>query len=417
MSKIAIVRLSALGDVVVSASVLGGLGVLLGGLLVADKKEKLQIDWFVDERFGGILRDSPCISTLHTLPFKKWLKSPFGIYKIWRYARSCGQYDVVIDMQGLLKSAIVGKFLQSKKFVGFSAKGCREGLASVFYTHKVDIPYHTNILVRNFLVAFSSFGVDVRNILRRIGREDLYEEGMEEIPNASNIEKLESTVMNLRGFKRVLDLRGAGFGIDISKVADFSDRFLSYQKSMATKASANKNTQDAQSKTQNIPKEILESKKFLFVIEASIKEKTYPIDKYCTLAQLLQKHYENIAVYVVWNDDEKKADSLTTLLESKNIKAIKLPRLDFNSIKFVLKNMDIVIGGDTGITHLAWAIWQPCAIVLLGNRLDSSGKNMRESRLKRVLLGNPFVLSESEEFEIASISPAKIFECVKENLE
>lgn len=79
--------------------------------------------------------------------------------------------------------------------------------------------------------------------------------------------------------------------------------------------------------------------------------------------------------------------------------------------------MDIVIGGDTGITHLAWAIWQPLSILLLGNNAHSSGKNMRDTRLQRVLLGNPFVLSQSDEFEIASISPDVIFDCVKAHLD
>lgn len=414
MSKIAIVRLSSLGDVVISASVLGGLGVLLGGL--STKKEHIKIDWFVDERFGGVLQDSPHINTLHCLPFKKWLKSPLGIYKIWKYARSCEEYDTVIDMQGLLKSAFVGKCLKSKKFVGFSAKGCREGLASLFYTQKVDINYDANILVRNFLVAFSSFGVDLQRILQRIGRDDWYE-GVEHLANIDNMERLEKAVMNLRGFKRVIDLRGEGFGINVAKLVDFSDTFLAYKKSLALQMINKTNAESSTNSSFSCPAEILEAKKFLFVIEASIEAKTYPIDKFRALAQMLQKYYKNIAIYVIWNDYERRADELVSLLKSRNIRAIKLPRLDFNNIKFILKNMDIVIGGDTGITHLAWAIWQPLSILLLGNNAHSSGKNMRDARLQRVLLGNPFVLSQSDEFEIASISPDVIFDCVKAHLD
>lgn len=414
MSKIAIVRLSSLGDVVISASVLGGLGVLLGGLN-ATQKERIKIDWFVDERFGGVLHDSPYIHTLHCLPFKKWLKSPLGIYKMWKYARACEEYDTVIDMQGLLKSALVGKFLKSKKFIGFSARGCRESLASLFYTQKVDINYDANILVRNFLVAFSSFGVDLQRILQRIGREDWYE-GVEHLANI-DVERLEKAVMNLRGFKRVVDLRGEGFGINVATLADFSDTFLAYKKSLALQRT-NKNSAESSTNSSNpCPKEILEAKKFLFVIEASMEAKTYPIDKYRALAQILQKYYKNIAIYVIWNDYERRADELVSLLKTKNIRAIKLPKLDFNNIKFVLKNMDIVIGGDTGITHLAWAIWQPLSILLLGNSAHSSGKNMRDTRLQRVLLGNPFVLSQSDEFEIASISPDVIFDCIKAHLD
>lgn len=156
MKRIAIVRLSALGDVIVAAS-------MLKGALKAlqDKYGEVAIEWFVDERFAGILLDSPCIAHLHALPFKKWLKSPRGIYKILRYTRSCGEYDAVIDMQGLLKSALVGKTLRTRRFVGFSGKGCRESVASVFYTHKIDMPYDANILARNFALFSSVVGKSV----------------------------------------------------------------------------------------------------------------------------------------------------------------------------------------------------------------------------------------------------------------
>lgn len=442
MKRIAIVRLSALGDVIVSASVLGGLRLFSANAL--SPKEDLQIDWFVDERFSGVLEDSPCVDCLHSLPFKKWLKSPIGIYKIWRYMRSCGKYDAVIDMQGLLKSALVGKFLRSKKFMGFSARGCREGIASVFYTHRVDIAYHTNILVRNFLVVFGAFGMDLHKILKSIGlRLDKdYLEDLERIDSAlkatksdseESIEGLERVIMNLGAFKRMIDLRGEGFGINAGKLIDFDDKFLAHKKHLAqkyfkkycskgVKASQEFGQEYAQdfgkeSSLDSCPKEVLESKKFLFVLEASIEEKTYPIDKYCTLARMLQKHYGNITIYVIWNEAEGRANEMISLLKSRQIRAIKLPKLDFNNIKFVLKNMDIVIGGDTGVAHLAWAIWQPCSIALLGNSEISSGKNMRQTRLKRVLLGNPFVISQSGEFEIASIAPDAIFECVKAHLD
>lgn len=77
--------------------------------------------------------------------------------------------------------------------------------------------------------------------------------------------------------------------------------------------------------------------------------------------------------------------------------------------------MDMVIGGDTGITHLAWAVGAR-SIVLLGNTPNTSSKNMSKTRLRRVLLGNPFVLSDSGKFEIASIAPNLIFERIKAEL-
>ena len=369
MKKIAIVRLSALGDVIVSSSMLGGALEALKG-----KYGEGQIEWFVDERFAGILRNSPCIAHLHALPFKKWLKSPRGIYKIWRYMRSCGEYDAVIDMQGLLKSALLGKILRTKRFVGFSARGCRERIASAFYTHKVDMPYDANILTRNFALFASVMGDSV----------------------SANDEAGEDAILQSPQFQRFIALRGNSFGVDAQKLME-AQKLIGDDFAISTPCA----TQIAL--------------KFLFILEASIKEKTYPIAQYCDLAEILLAHYSNIAIYIIWHSDEVGANALFDMLKSKQIHAVKLPPLDFNDIKFVLKNMDMVIGGDTGITHLAWAVGAK-SITLLGNAPNTSGKNMSKTRLKRVLLGNPFVLSDSGEFEIASIAPNRIFKRIKAEL-
>lgn len=342
----------------------------------------MAIEWFIDERFAGILCDSPCVAHLHALPFKKWLKSTRGICKIWRYMRSCGEYDAVVDMQGLLKSALVGKILRTKQFVGFSEKGCRERIASAFYTHKVDMPYDANILARNFALFASVLGDSMG------------------VNSDRDLESLECAIMESPKFQRFIALRGNSFGINMQDLGQVSDEFAN-----PTLANPVPYANLAQAKAL----------KFLFILEASITAKTYPITRYCELAEILRAHYPNIAIYIIWHSDEAGAESLRNTLESKQIRAIKLPHLDFNHIKFVLKNMDMVIGGDTGITHLAWAMGVR-SVVLLGNAPNTSGKNMRKTRLKRVLLGNPFVLSDSGEFEIASIAPNRIFECIKAEL-
>ncbi|MGX3012091.1 lipopolysaccharide heptosyltransferase I [Helicobacter sp. 23-1044] len=376
LRRIAIVRLSALGDVVISASVLGLLRECLG--------EGAKIEWFVDERFSGILRDSPCIDVLHALPFKKYLKSPLGICRIYRYMRKCGDFDAVLDMQGLLKSALIGRMLKSKKFVGFGARGCRERVASALYSQCVDICYDANILARNFALIFSAVVGDLGEILRN-----------------KDAESQENAIMNLDKFRKMRHLKSDGFGIDSQNLADFGDEFLMHQKL----ALQNKSS-DFSSK----------AKRFLFIIEASITEKIYPIAKFIALAKMLKKHFENINIYVVWSENESGANALVCELKSQNINATKLPKLDFNNIKFVLKNMDVVIGGDTGITHLGWVLGAK-TITLLGNAGESSGKNMRHTRLKRILLGNPYVLSKSGDFEIGTIAPSAIFACVARNME
>ena len=325
--RIAIIRLSAFGDVVISSK-------LIAGIKMLDKSNT--IDFFIDERFSGIIKDSPYINTIHSLNFKKLLKSPKGIIQIRKYCKNCGKFDVVIDMQGLLKSALVGKFLQSDSFVGFSYKSAREGLASLFYTHRIKIAYDENILKRNYVVLYDFFNKK---------------------PEFSEIIKVKT------------------LGIDEEKIPAILKTIIKEEKSL----------------------------KILFVLEASIKQKMYPAEKYAKLASMINEKHK-ICVYVVFNDYENIADEFLKLLENKNINAQKLPRLNFNELKFVLGNMDLVIGPDTGLTHLAWAL-NTKTITLYGNAQKSSGKNMSETKLERVLLGNAYVVSQSNDFEIKSINP------------
>lgn len=261
--------------------------------------------------------------------------------QIRAYCKNCAKFDVVVDMQGLLKSALIGKFLQSDNFVGFSYKSARESLASLFYTHKVKIAYDENILKRNYAVLYDFFS---------------------EKPKFSEIIKAKT------------------LGIDEEKIPT------------------------------NL-KEIKEEKslKILFVLEASIKQKMYPAEKYAKLVSMIK---QKICVYVVFNDYENIADEFLKLLESKKIKALKLPRLNFNELKFTLSNMDLVVGPDTGVTHLAWAL-NSKTITLYGNSNKSSGKNMRNTKLERVLLGNNYVVSKSDDFEINCIEPNEILEKIR----
>ncbi|RDU73085.1 lipopolysaccharide heptosyltransferase I [Helicobacter aurati] len=347
--RIAIIRLSALGDVIVSSSMLAGLKLM----------QECQIEWFVDERFAGVLEHSPYITKIHSLPFKKLLKSLTGILNIRSYMKNCGQYDIVIDMQGLIKSACIGKCLMTKKFVGFSKEGCREWLASYFYTHKVSINYDANILERNFQVLFS------------------------------HMDKFQESPFDI---SKVLQVHSQSLGIHYRNL----DSEL-----MAIFRTNNHNDK--------------KTFKFLFILEASIPEKIYPIKNYALLASKLATFLPDSEFFLIWHDNLDNANNLLDMLKKQGLKGLKLPKLDLNALKFIMKQMDCVIGGDTGITHLAWAMGTP-SITLYGNNNKTSSKNMRDTRIERVLLGNPYLVSTSNNFEISSISADSIFTLFKHKI-
>ncbi|WP_120904095.1 lipopolysaccharide heptosyltransferase I [Helicobacter pylori] len=327
--KIAIVRLSALGDIIVSAV-----------FLVAIKEclPNAQIEWFVDERFGAILEHSPYIDKLHPIALKSALKTfnPLKIFKLFKSLRAY-EYDIIIDMQGLVKSALIAQTLKAPKKVGFDYASAREGLSAFFYSQKVSIAYDEPILKRNFTLLF----------------------------HALNLPKKE-----------------------ISESLSSRAKVFSYQDSPKIDA-------------LNLNKNKL---KILFVLETSKINKTYPIERFKELALAL----ENFQICLLWHADEDKANALYGALKNQ-CDALLLPKLTLNEVKALLFKMDLIIGGDTGITHLAWALQKP-SITLYGNTPMERFK--LESPINVSLTGNSNANYHKKDFSIQNIEPKKIKECV-----
>jgi len=142
--RIAIVRLSALGDIVNTAVVLQ---------IIHHYYPDATIDWFVEEAFAPILQDHPLLHTVIPIPLKRLKKNKsFSLLKeMITTLRSCKKYDQIIDAQGLLKSAIVSALLPGKVH-GFDSLSAREGIASWFYNTTSSIPYEMNVIRRNVMV-------------------------------------------------------------------------------------------------------------------------------------------------------------------------------------------------------------------------------------------------------------------------
>ncbi|GAA8951173.1 lipopolysaccharide heptosyltransferase I [Helicobacter pylori] len=327
--KIAIVRLSALGDIIVSAVFLA---------LIKERFTNAQIEWFVDERFGAILEHSPYIDKLHPIALKSTLTTfnPLKIFKLFKSLRAY-EYDMVIDMQGLIKSALITQMLKAPKKVGFDYASAREGLSAFFYSQKVSIAYNESVLKRNFTL----------------------------LSHALNLPKKE-----------------------ISEGLSSRSKVFSYQDSPKI---------DALNLNENKPK-------ILFVLETSKINKTYPIERFKELALAL----ENFQICLLWHASEDKATALYGALKNQR-DVLLLPKLTLNEVKALLFKMDLIIGGDTGITHLAWALQKP-SITLYGNTPMERFK--LESPINVSLTGNSNANYHKKDFSIQNIEPKKIKECV-----
>ena len=266
--KIAIVKLSALGDIVHAAIVLQ---------FIKKHCPNAHITWLVDARFASLLKDHPLIDELVVLPLKESFKKSYKIIK------TLGKFDKIIDLQGLFKSAVVAKLL-GKEIYGFSRESVKEKIAARLYRHKFKIDYNENIIVRNLsLVGYAlNFGFDRDEILKK-----------------SPCFEIVGKFKNESGKKRIL-------------IAAF----------------------------------------------ASEESKIY--DKFKDVIRLL----DGCEIYLCYGSESEKAraeaiisGTFAKLLEKLSIKDM----IDF------IASCDLVIGNDSGLTHLAWAVNRP-SITLFGNR-------------------------------------------------
>jgi len=113
---------------------------------------------------------------------------------------------------------------------------------------------------------------------------------------------------------------------------------------------------------------------------------------------------------IVWGGEEEK--SRAEWIEANSQYAKVLPKLDINALKALISKSDLVIGNDTGPTHMAWAM-NVASIVIFGptptSRVHITDIN---KVVKSPSVVDPYRLNR-EDFSIKEIRPQEIFEIAK----
>ena len=113
---------------------------------------------------------------------------------------------------------------------------------------------------------------------------------------------------------------------------------------------------------------------------------------------------------------EKKKKKEIAKYIVKNSKGVLLPMLDMNSLKALISKVDLVIGGDTGPTHMAWAL-NIASIVLFGN--TPANRNTYQTKKNKILESNSKVDAlklDKNDFSIREIKEEDILSLAKDIL-
>lgn len=320
--KIAIVKLSALGDIV---HAMAALQFIKAALPLA------QIDWIVEERFAGVLADNPHLNNvlgvnLKALKTDKW-RIFAEINKIRGYAEQ--GYDLVIDAQGLIKSALVSRLL-SANCVGFDQDSIREKWAALFYNRHVAYPYDANTIDRNVAVLTQPLGLNV-------------------------------TPTQIQAKQPFLFFQPPQTPLD--------EYFPAGQPNV------------------------------ILVIGSTWPSRNYPLEKFLQVIFGLEANF-----LICWGNE--KEHWMAQWLAERSLARV-LPQLSLNDLKAALARADLVIGNDTGPTHMAWGLNLP-SITLFG---PTPVSRVYQTDINKVLKSpsqvNPFKLDKND-FSIAEIDPRAV---------
>jgi heptosyltransferase-1 len=183
--RLLVVRLGAMGDILHALPAVTALRLAHPGWV---------IDWVVEPRWRALLaaggadkgRPSPArpiVDQLHLAATRDWRKAPFTSQTLHeirslRQALKQGDYDTVIDFQGAIRSAVVGRLADCQRLIGEARP--RERAASWLYTERVETE-GAHVIEQDVELAAAIAGDELQPVSPRLPIDAAAESWAEEI--------------------------------------------------------------------------------------------------------------------------------------------------------------------------------------------------------------------------------------------
>jgi heptosyltransferase I len=154
VNRFLIVRLGSLGDVVHGIPVAAAL---------RHEYPTSRIDWLVDPRYVELLNLVVGLDRRIGVDPRAVTRGPARrrFRQTLHELRDTG-YDAAIDLQGLLKSAMLARSIRAHQTIGFPRRHLREPLARLFYTDAPDPGLATHVIYKNLALLAPLHVTDLR---------------------------------------------------------------------------------------------------------------------------------------------------------------------------------------------------------------------------------------------------------------
>lgn len=151
-----IVKTSSMGDVIHTLPALTDAAAAIPGI---------RFDWVVEEGFAEIPTWHPAVDRVIPVAIRRWRKSLIktwksGEWKQFKQNISHRMYDVIIDAQGLLKSALLLRYAKGSRY-GLDKLSAREPIASRFYEFPQTVDWNLHAVERIRQLFAKSLGYSV----------------------------------------------------------------------------------------------------------------------------------------------------------------------------------------------------------------------------------------------------------------
>jgi len=145
--KILLVRLSSFGDVIFTLP-----------LAKALRGEGVRLAWAVEGPLVELVEGAPYVDEVLVATTRAWRKRPLsagtrGELRAFLSALRAFEPDVVVDAQGLLKSAWVTLAARARRKVGFGFRTATEKVNALVTGERVDVPAGTHVVDRGLALA------------------------------------------------------------------------------------------------------------------------------------------------------------------------------------------------------------------------------------------------------------------------
>lgn len=154
--RVLLIKTSSMGDIIHTFPALTDAGKAIPGIC---------FDWVVEEPFAVIPTWHPLVDGIIPVALRRWRKGIFSAetragWRQLREAVNTRQYDLVLDAQGLVKSALVTLCARGTR-AGLDWGSAREALASLAYQRKHTVNFHQHAVVRMRMLFSLALGYEL----------------------------------------------------------------------------------------------------------------------------------------------------------------------------------------------------------------------------------------------------------------